>query len=251
MAAAIIINPMYGFKKNFFFVLVVVFLFSCKARQYGFDPNTIITDELRNDIDLYVSNKKPKDIPSAARGRVVETWLYTARLEEKLVNENAVSDYKIMNAKSNKNVVDVEVEGNYHILYLYLFKVSNKMQYGLFVSAGYNPSNQCIGVGPAYIGRVESGKENKTFSTQWQLKLKKCKGKVTLLNKKTDSIVLQFFSNVPMMQPQYNELQFYQVIQKTGNKIGSTGKMLVYDVNKVFNDPDALLFELADFMSYK
>ncbi|MFT3701400.1 MAG: hypothetical protein QM802_03480 [Agriterribacter sp.] len=239
---------MYIFKKITTIGLIAVLLFSCKARQYGFHPNAFITEEFRKNIDEYASAKK--NIDSSLKGKVTDMWIYKAKIEEKLVVENDVSEYKLMNVKSKKKRVDVDVKGYYHEMYLYLFNTTNEQQYGVFVSAGYKPGGVCIGVGPAYIGNVESGKGDSTFTTAWELKLQKCADSVKMLNRKAEEIELQFFADAPMMSPDHKTITFYQIIQKSGNKIGGIGKMLVYDVDKVFNDPDALVFEFVNKISY-
>jgi len=230
------------FKKYIVPVLSFILFSSCAARKYSFDYRTFITDDLEENIAGYIGARKDKS-REKPKDKITETWIYRARIEEKIVEQNSVTEYKLMNSKSHKQTVDLETRGYYHELYLFQFRTEMEQQYCIFMSASFDPNRNCIGVGPAYIGAVESGKGDSSFVTEWQLKLKKKDGKIRITNAKKDSVVLHFFSDKPMMAYEYPVIRFYQVVQKTRNKIAGLGKYLVYDINKVFNDPDALLFE--------
>lgn len=234
---------MYGLNKIFALAVVCILLVSCKAKQYGFDSRKIITKEFRNNLVNWTwSAKQPAITGDADKDSICNIRIYKAVIEEKLVVENAVSEYKLMNANSGKEVADVKIKGYYHEIYLYAITTMYE-QYGLLISTSFNPGGKCIGAGPAYVGYIESGNGDSTFVTEWQVKLKRNKNEVTIKEKGADSCVLKFYADAPMFFKDQETIRFKRIIQKTGNKISGLGKMLVYDMDQVFNDPDMLLFK--------
>lgn len=241
---------MCGFKKIFIISIVIILLASCKAREYGFDSRKIISTQFRNNLaDWTWSEKLVEDIAADDKDAVCSMRIYKAVIEEKLVIENAVGEYKLVNNSSGKNVADVKMRGYYHELYFYAIKTTYE-QYGLLIAASFDPRGKCIGAGPAYVGYIESGNGDSTFVTEWQVKLKANKEAVIIKEKGADSCVLKFFADAPLFFTDQETIRFTRVIQKTGNKISGLGKMLVYDMDKVFNDPDILLFKYDTTLNY-
>lgn len=225
-------------------------LVSCKAKEYGFDSRKIITKEFRDNLaDWTWSAKQSTVATDADKDSVCNIRVYKAVIEEKLVIENAVSEYKLINTNSTKEVVDVKMKGYYHEMYLYAITTTYE-QYGLLITASFNPRGKCIGAGPAYIGYIESGNGDSTFTTEWQVKLKRNRNEVMIKDKGADSSVLKFYADAPLFFTDQETIRFKRVIQKTGNKISGLGKMLVYDMDKVFNDPDILLFKYDTTYDY-
>lgn len=249
---------MYSFRKIFAISVVVALLVSCKAREYGFDSRKIISAQFRDDLANWTWSKK-KVADSAAnplagnaaddKDSVCSIRIYKAIIQEKLVIENAVGEYKLVNESSKKDVIDVKMKGYYHELYFYAIKTKYE-QYGLLIAASFNPRAKCIGAGPAYVGYIESGNGDSTFVTEWQVKLKANKEKVVIKGKGADSCVLKFFADGSLFFTDRETVRFTRMIQKTGNKISGAGKMLVYDMDKVFNDPDILLFKYDTTLNY-
>jgi|GEM_PF-2173656 len=231
--------------KSFYLWLLLLLCIGCSPTKHNFNYADIINNSIQQDAYIlsdYAS--KQKDIKY---NNITAYRIYRATLKEALVENNSVGEYKLINTASQQNTVNKAVTGNYHELYLYLLNIDSGLakKFAL-VSTGYNPQGECISLGPAYVGSINTGKSNPSLQVEYAVDIKKGKDGLYLHNNYKNKIDINFLSHKPIMPDNNSEnlLQFYMVLQNSKNKIGGMNKPLVYNIAKVFNDSAAMIFTL-------
>ena len=113
----------------------------------------------------------------------------------------------------------------------------------IFLATGWNYKDTCTSLGPAYLGyireerfriarRLKISKENNDYF----LRKLRC-----VMNKGCDQVTLFFYADEAMNTADQTRIRFRQVILDDANKIAGK-KPVIFNINKIFNDPDALVF---------
>ncbi|HEV8286282.1 MAG TPA: hypothetical protein VGQ09_18370 [Chitinophagaceae bacterium] len=165
--------------------------------------------------------------------------VYRAYLEEKLVEREAIPEYKLINIESKQPSVELVNTRNHHELYLFEILPDTKQAdtVYVFLATSFNARGQCLGLGPAYLGflRIDQLVIKKILKISrkddvYQLKAKK----------RTDLIFLAE-EELPQLLNTSSPIRIKQIIRLDPNKIGGE-KPIVFTIEKIFNDPDALVF---------
>lgn len=222
------------------FLAAISTLTGCRSPNYIFNTKVLISDSIRKNISGIIT--------PGNKDTTVSYSAFKATISEKLVDNNAVADYKLVNDLSKKKKIDIVVKRYRNELYFYVFKSDQDEEFGLFLSATFDASNNCIGVGPVYIGFIGLGDNNsRKFVTEQEYSVKKMRGADILYLKKLKRAPKLVFSYEQILGPgREAQIRFFEVMLNRENKISGINKSLVFDVEKIFNDPDALRFLITN-----
>jgi hypothetical protein len=215
----------------------IIFLFTCCYAVCSCKPHSYLFG-FKKDITKNFFAEVPQ-IAGIDDFSIRSIKVYRAYLEEKLVEREAIPEYKLINKESKQPSVKLVTSRNHHELYLFEILPDTKQldTVYVFLATSFNARGQCLGLGPAYLG----------FLRIDQLVIKKIlkisrKGDVYQLKarKKTDLI---FLAEEELPQPlnTSSPIRIKQIIRLDPNKIGGE-KPIVFTIEKIFNDPDALVF---------
>ncbi|RYF49414.1 MAG: hypothetical protein EOO38_07955, partial [Cytophagaceae bacterium] len=127
-------------------VLIVVSFFavfiSCKVPSYNFKTASVVNEDFVNRI--------PGVLKVAGAGTVIDVKSFRAVIAEKLVSNDNLGEYMLMNEASKKQTVDIEVSRYRNELYYFECRFEHE-SYGVLLSAAFMGDNN-IGAGPMYIG---------------------------------------------------------------------------------------------------
>ncbi|MBC7829150.1 MAG: hypothetical protein H7122_15480 [Chitinophagaceae bacterium] len=230
---------MLNYKALLAVIITVFFLTGCNAPKYLFNRNSIVPDTMIENISKLLCGRIKDPIRS--------TRLFEAVIQEKLVESDAVAEYKLMDSLSEQTSVDLEVDRYSNRLYFYEMASVNKQDYGIFLAATFQADGSCIGIGPLYIGHIGKGDSgSKKFTTEFEYRIKKedAKKSPVLVRKSKAPELILVYSYVTDKQGQVIQMNIFQVIQKSKNKVSGINKPLVYNISKIFNDPKALTFSI-------
>ena len=218
-------------------LLVLIVVSSCTASRYEFNTREFATGLSKEIAQLAGSKDSAK---------VLKIRVYRADIAEKLVEQNNVSEYKLLNRYSEKDTIPILVSRYKHQIYLFSFETEDEDKYAMLVTATYDGTNNCIGLGGAYAGVFRNRFNDSGFATSYALKIKTSNEKPRKVKRVVRGPVYQldFFADGPIESR--STVRFYQVIQRTNNKISGLGKELVYTTSQVFNDPNALVFAFVE-----
>lgn len=219
------------------------FTTGCKAPRYLQGYKDIIDSSFVKQIALNLGGGPDS---------IIDYKMFRAHISEKLVETNAVAEYTLMNDLSKKNTVDLLIKRSYNELYYYELSSVNEQRYGIFLAATFATAFdtvQCIGLGPLYIGFVSKGDNNtRKFVIEKEYAIKK--------DKRTEAIRLKEQKGIPRLYWVYEyvnsdnsgklQIRFSEILQRGKNKVSGINKPLVYNIENIFNDPDALRFSLVN-----
>ncbi|MBX3242380.1 MAG: hypothetical protein KIT80_04520 [Chitinophagaceae bacterium] len=236
--------------KNIITIVTALMLFAaCKAPSYSVQPENVVSRD-------FISGIYQQQAPDRVTTVKGETIGYKAEILEKLVKRDAVTEYKMANKNSVKkeNDIGIAVIGKRTELYFYEVEIeqvrgSDTMPktIGVLFSANFSPNGDCLGFGPLYIGDIDRGSNNtKMFKTDGLFRIRGMTSDgETRAGRKPNCPELVFFYTYASGSNGQLGLSFSQVVQTSKNKISGINKFLVYDVARIFNDPDALSFLLT------
>lgn len=231
--------------KQVLYGLLILAMAGCKPAKYTVNHTDLINNSFKKD-SYFLANYESKK-QGTRYNNVTSYRIYRATIKEELVENNSVGEYKLINEESEQVRINKPMTGNYHELYLYLFNInSGSSKKFAMVSAGYNAKGECISLGPAYTGSINTGKSNPSLHAEYSVKIKHCKKSLYLYNNYKNKTSLDFLSHTAVM-PNTNPdslLQFYMVLQNKRNKIGGINKPLIFNIARIFNDSAALTFRL-------
>src|SRR5947208_3313568 len=136
-------------RKHLFFIVMMVCLAACKSSTVVFRYDKNVNFEFFKDV--------PKALPEVVNGDIDSIKVYRSIPSEKLLECDAILEFKIINSESRQERVPHVVSKNYH--YLYLMQVFTKPQQNqdticVFLSTSYTPDGLCTAIGPAYVGYI-------------------------------------------------------------------------------------------------
>jgi hypothetical protein len=218
---------MSGYKN--IFILLCLWLISCKPSSLAFDEETQLAPAFFANIPAIAQYPELK---------IDSIRVYKARLEEMVVERDAVTEYKLINIESKKPTVDYPIIGDHHNLYIFRIFSSPDKRLSVFLSASFaidGFSSKCISLGPAYLGfeRIDRYNMNKLLKVSKQ-------DSSYLLTERSGKFNMFFYAENEIT-PATERFRLYQLIDKGKNKIAGT-KPVIYNVKKVFNDANALVF---------
>jgi hypothetical protein len=83
--------------------------------------------------------------------------VFRAHLLERLVERDAIPEYKLLNVQSREKGAELADSKNYHYLYLFqLFPRGSMETIIVYLGTSFSPRNICIGLGPAYSGFLDA-----------------------------------------------------------------------------------------------
>ena len=116
----------------------------------------------------------------------------------------------------------------------------------VFFSLKRNGQNKVTGITPCYFGIVDEDANLITFDTE--LTLAKANGNfyLKLHKKKKDTKGLLFMpANFPSSPTTHDTFNIEKIVKLDGNKIGGY-KPLVFNIDKILKDPNALQFHYVN-----
>ena len=240
----IILNFNMSNYKSILFLLFAALLFAgCGTPVYTFRTKDIITDSMRKNVSAFIDPEVKDPIASYTA--------FKAEIKETLVESNAVAEYKLVNSLSGKKTIDLAINRYRNELYFYEFQSINEQEYGIYLAATFETAGaatrRCIGLGPLYIGHIGVGENgSKKFITvhEYTIKKKRCSSRLIVKKKKNPQLLDFLYMPVLNKEGDPIEIKVFQIIQKNKNKISGLNKPLVYDITRIFNDPDALAFSI-------
>ncbi len=212
----------------------------CSAPNYILNTKYLVSDSIRKNISAIIT---PEFTDTTVSYRV-----FIAKITEQLVEINAVAELKLVNELSDKKKIDVAFVNNRNELYFYEFTSQNDENFGLLLSATFDASDHCLGVGPMYIGYIGLGEKNtRKFIAEQEYAVKKKGSESGLSFRKLKQHPRLVFSYENILSAAGDQqLRFFEVILHKENKISGINKSLVFDVEKIFHDPDALKFSITN-----
>jgi len=229
---------MSNYRNIFFTAWMLAALMSCKSPFYNMARKDIINDTLIAQVSVKIL-EGPVDSITTYR-------VYKAEIAEKLVENNSVTEYTLVNKLSKKDTINIAVSRGHAELYFYELESVNEQRYGILMGSVFNAQHISLGYGPLYLGFISTGDSVlKKFTAEKEFEVKKnfFSGEPCIREKRKKPGLV--FLYTPMEQDK-TRLRFFQVIQTSKNKISGISKFLVYDIKRVFNDPDALGFYMIE-----
>lgn len=207
---------------------ILLALVGCKPSNFAFKEST----QLNKSLFL--------NIPAIAGDTTLtldSVTVYKARLEEQLVDKNDIPEYKLVNDKSRKSgAVPFEIDGNYNHLFLFILHTKPDKKLCVFLSTGFNVDTVCTGLGPVYQGNIRQGRIY--FFRTLKIRQEGANYRFSLAAKET-GLIFYFDESDRRKDPQV--IRINEIIRNKPNTISGT-KPLIYNVSKIFNDQDALVF---------
>ena len=159
-------------------------------------------------------------------------------LQEKLVERNGVPDYKLINTKSKQPSVDFVISRNYHRLFIFqLFTSPMQDDLCVFMATSFTPDSMCTGLGPAYFGNTRIYE----MDIKRQLKIIEKNNQYQLLDKNKINMNFYIDSTLDLLDPGLDTFPLQQIILQDANRVAGK-KPVIFNAEKIFNDPDALVF---------
>ncbi len=231
---------------------VMVLFHACKSPFYTIQPSEVMTTDAI--VRLY---PMPSSHPSV---EIRQLHVFRADIEEKLVVKNAVSEFTFSNTLSQKTADDIGISAKGGRTEMYFIEIAAEEQRpyngdtlkrpvtrGMLFGANFSADGDCLGFGPVYTGSIDINNDGiNRFTSTHMFRIRKQRtrnGEVDFCKKGSPELVF-FYNGLAGAGPK--ELRFSQVVQISKNKISGINKSLVYDVAKIFNDPDALRFLLLE-----
>jgi len=170
--------------------------------------------------------------------------VFVASLRETLVERDAVGERRIRNTESDQPAFNVAISDKYYELYLFRIYSRPNDNYCIIISTAYDNLG-CLGLGPAFFGSIRINQVN----MRKRLALKKMNNVYALVPDKESAMDMYFISDSRIKEA-IGQIRITEIIQKQSNKIAGS-KPIVYNIEKVFNDPKALLFVYNPELSTK
>jgi hypothetical protein len=192
--------------------------------------------------------------------RAIKADIYVSSFREKFIENDDLLEYSELNDKSKIPSVNYwDVNGYSQNLYLvrYEFTYSVKSRNGnqvdipavgaIFFSVKRNGQNKVTGITPCYFGIVDEDEDLINFDTE--LSLAKDNGNFYLKvhPKKKNIKGLLFMPAAFPLNPtsQSEAFNIEKIVKLDGNKVGGY-KPLVFNINKILRDPNALQFHYVN-----
>ena len=155
-----------------------------------------------------------------------------------------------MNEESKQPRADLVGRKNHHELFLcQVYTGKNKDRLCVFIASSYDADDKCTKLGPAYLGVIRM----EQFNLKKELKITEMKdGSYFIADATATNLLFIAEKNIPLAYEKLCDvdtpddslcnIRIKEIINSNTNKIGGK-KPTLYSTQKVFSDPDALLFK--------
>jgi hypothetical protein len=183
--------------------------------------------------------------------------VYRAELVERLVERDAVPEYRLINKESGQEYVRLADTKNKHYLYLFqLFPESGTDTVFVYMANSFSAVGICTALGPVYLGIQRKDRiQFKSILKIDKLKIKDLPQGIIAKTSSGDLIRryqindikaathMIFFNDQRFPRPndRATPILITQIIRDETNKIGGN-KAVVFSIEKVFEDSKALAF---------
>ncbi len=201
---------------------------ACKITTIPFDP-----DKVNNSF----FTKVPQLWIKTLNANIDSVKIYQATLQEVVVDRDDIPEFRIVNTESKQKLVTTPEFKNYHQLFLYQV-YAGKSTFCVYLGSSFNVDDVCTKLGPAYLGTVR----HNLIIFKRKLKLSEKNGSYIISGATTPgSLYFSTKKDFPAATDSVSDVQVTEIINSDINKIGGT-KSVIFSVNKVFQDPRALVF---------
>lgn len=234
---------MKRFIKSLLLCLIILQYCSCSQTRKAFSYEN---DIAANDSLFYPLPEAIAALSNQAADSITSIHFYKTAFDERLVERNNILERSLMNTESRQPYADYkQVIGTSQHLYLAVLETApQNTRACVFFSIKYNEDEECIGFGPAYLGRVDKSLDKIEFRIALHPKRTKnglfyytTKGAPAKAINKTKGFKLLFLSKAT----ENESILVERILNETPNKI-SGKKTLVIPVAATFKDSTALLF---------
>jgi hypothetical protein len=243
---------MLNYKKNWrvFAFLLMLIVSSCMEQKVLFSFNENVKPSFFKNIPGIGSDIFFTD---TVISKATSLQVYKSSFREQYIEKDHLLDITELNDSTALAYADYwEFIGYSQDMYLlkYQFKVRPKKKPSakvhtidaiLFFSVKYNKSNDCIGFGPSYFGTVDYYFGDIAFPTELSTKANGADFYLKPLSKVKANGGYLFFATGLTGADNKNNLNIKKIVKLDMNKVGSY-KPLVFNIEKIFKDPNALLF---------
>jgi hypothetical protein len=226
----------------------LICLHSCKPTSQSFSYKDNV------DKDFFA---KTLSLAGVENTRADSIKVFRAELLERLVERDAVPEYRLINAASDQEFVRLADIKNKHYLYLFqIFPEKGTDTVFVYMATSFSAAGVCTALGPAYLGMQRRDR----IQFKNVLKISKLKNKeqpqelrdkaINIekikryhIDEKKDTTRLIFFNDqrFPAPKDRVTPVRITQIIRDEPNKIGGV-KAIIFTVDKVLEDPKALVF---------
>jgi hypothetical protein len=239
---------MSNYKTIIVYAACAVWLYSCKPTSKSFSYKDNI------DKDFFAQTMSLAGLEDMGTDSIK---VFRAELVERLVERDAVPEYRLINKKSDQKYVSLADSKNQHFLYLFqLFPAGGTDTVFLYMATSFSASGICTALGPVYLGMQRRDR----IQFKSILKIEKLKpkdqpqsikdmakaGEIIRryhINEKKDTTQLIFLNDqrFPRAADRITPIRIRQIIRNEPNKIGGD-KAVIFTTDKVFEDTEALVF---------
>lgn len=239
---------MSNYKPIIALIALSVGLFGCKPTSKSFSYKDNIDKE-------FFSNTMA--LAGLNNTNVDSIKVYKAELLERLVEMDAVPEYRLINKESDQKYVRLADIKNKSFLYLFqLFPDKPGDTVFVYMATSFSAKGICTGLGPVYLGMQRRDRiqfKNILRVSKQKSKEKKAEpakrnitGEIIQryeINQKKDTTHLIFYNDqrFPAPADRIRPLNIEQIIRDEPNKIGGN-KAVIFTTKKIFEDDKALVF---------
>jgi len=228
---------------NKLYIQVLAFtllLGSCRMKTVPFNAAKITPDFFKNVTSLW---------PDPSIKEFDSITIYKAILQEEFVDRDGIPELKLINSASKQTRADLVAKRNYHELYICQVHTNKKGEkLCVFLASSFDVHGKCTKLGPAYLGVIRMEQIN----IKKELKIKETKDASYFISDTTKSHILfiadrtipiayENLCNVDDPVDSLCNIRIREIINSNTNKVGGT-KPVLFSIEKIFSDADALLF---------
>lgn len=245
---------MSNYRMIIFIGCCALWLVNCKPASKSFSYEHNIDKEFFEETFSFagLGNMKPNLVK-----------IYRAELTERLVERDAVPEYRLINKESEQPYARLSDIKNKN--YLYLFQVlppQGSDTVFIYMGTTISAAGHVTALGPVYLGierrdriqfknvlkiAVQKNQSTKLADTTEQgYKIKR----FNLAKKDTTHLIFFNDQRFPAPADLNTPIRITQIIRNVPNKIGGK-KALIFTTEKVFEDPNALVFIYFNTINFK
>jgi len=253
---------MLSFKKILFVFVATVFLQACMEQRLSFS----FYNDKDADKDVF------REIPGLGSStylkfpvtkKATRIQVYVSSFREKYIQKDHLLEFSELNDSSTiPNASYFQVDGYSQDLYIlkyeFTYTVTEKgksfdvpADAAVFFAVKHNGKGDTIGVTPCYFGIINSEDNVIAFDTKLSLKKDGSSYFLKLQKKKKNMNGILFMpADFPRNPKAGSKLTIEKIVKLDPGKVGGY-KPLVFDVAKIFHDPNALQFHYETTLHFK
>ena len=240
---------MLSCKKIFTISLLILFC-GCAEQKVLFDAPTNINAEFFKEMPgIGVMDMAGKPVIEKA------PWLniYEAGFSQKFIESNDLIEYTELNDSSKLNSIDyldakgVFSQNMYIVKYKFKWDKSTVINGAVFFTVKYH-NNACVGFGPAYFGIIDPSYNTIDFTTELMVKQQGNKFWLKPISKIKLRGGYVFMPASDTIDSR--NINITKIVKLDSNKVGGK-KPLVFNIENILHDPNALLFHYKRTINLK